>query len=557
MKMAALKWKLSIVVLFMSSQAAVAQTVGAGGQIQQIPPAPVQEKPVPSLPIPQAQVVVPAASGAEFAVKSLKITGMTRFSQAELIEAANFRPRANTTLPDLQAMASRITRYYNQHGYFLARAYLPAQDITDGTVTIGVIEGDYGQIKLENRTNVSAVVLVRIVHGLHPGDTIEAGPLERRLLLISDLPGLRVNATLAPGAAVGTADLNVAVSPSPRVDGDVEADNWGNPYTGAYRVGGTVNWNEPFGVGDVLSLRTLESTDGGMDYVRLSYQAQLWDATVGAALTGFKYRLGKQFQSLNANGWEGIASLYASYPLIRSYNNNLNLLLDVDQRFFQDNIGAYATSTDKRASVLIAGISGNYSDNFGGGGLTDYSLSGVAGDLSIETPAGRAEDALTARSNGGYAKLSASISRLQNLVGPLSLYVSVRGQIASKNLDESEKMELGGASGVRAYPEGEAYGDDGYIATLEPRLSLPEPACLPGQLQLFAFIDTGYVRIEHTPYSNGQNGLTRSGAGLGLTWSDPNGFVVTAGYADLLGDNKATSYPDNSGEFWFQVIKYF
>jgi len=557
MKLEVPKWKLGFVALFLMCQAALAQTVGAGGQIQQIPPAPVQEQPVPALPIPQEQAVVPVAAGTEFAVKVLKVTGETRFSEARLIKVANFRPSDEMTLPGLEAMASRFTRYYNQHGYFLARAYLPAQDITDGTVTIGVIEGDYGQIEVRNNTNVSGVILVRILHGLHPGDTIEAAPLERRLLLISDLPGVRVNATLAPGAAVGTADMIVGVTPGPRVDGDFEADNWGNPYTGAYLVGGTINWNEPFGLGDVLSLRTLESTAGDMDYVRLSYQAQLWDATVGAALTGFRYRLGKQFEDLDANGWEGIASLYASYPLIRSYNDNLNILLDVDQRFFQDNIGAYSTSTNKRATVLIAGISGNTYDNFGGGGWTEYSVSGVAGDLSIETPSARAEDAMTARTNGGYAKLYASISRLQTLIGPLSLYLSVRGQIASKNLDVSEKMELGGASGVRAYPEGEAYGDDGYIATLEPRLALPEPARLPGQLQLFAFVDTGYVRIEHTPYSDAQNGLTRSGAGVGLNWSGPDGFDVTVAYADLLGDNKATSYPDNSGEFWFQVIKYF
>jgi len=557
MKVPVVKWNLSIVVLVLTSQNAWGQVVGAGGQIQQIPPAPVQEQPIPALPIPQQQTITPVASGTEFTVKLLQITGQTRFSEAELIKAANFQPSSQMTLSGLRAMTSRITLFYDQHGYFLARAYLPAQDITDGTVTISVIEGDYGQIGVQNTTNVAGVVLVRILDGLQPGDTVAAAPLERRLLLISDLPGVRVNATLAPGAALGTADLTVGVTPGPRVDGDVEADNWGNPYTGAWRVGGTVNWNEPFGQGDVLSLRTLESTNGDMDYLRLSYQAQLYDWTVGAALTGFKYRIGKQFQSLDANGWEGIGSLYASYPLIRSYTNNLYLLFDADQRFFQDNIGADSSSVDKRASVLTAGISGNYYDSFGGGGWTDYAASGVAGDLSVETASARAEDDSTARTNGGYAKLSASISRLQNLLGPLSLYASFRGQFAAKNLDISEKMELGGATGVRAYPEGEAYGDDGYIATLEPRLLLPKPARLPGQLQLIAFVDTGYVKVEHTPYSDAKNGLTRTGAGAGLSWSDPNGFVVTLTYADLLGDNKATSYRDNAGEFWFEIIKYF
>ncbi len=555
--MTALKRSLCFASVLLFSHGALAETVGAGGQIQQIPPAPMRQNPVPQLPIPQQQPVLPLNSGVQFPVKALRITGQTHFSEAELIKITGFKPSDKVTLPILQAMAAQITNFYDQHGYFLARAYLPGQDITDGTVTIAVVEADYGQIGLHNTSKVSDVVLVRILNGLNRGDTVQSAPLERRLLLISDLPGVRVGSTLAPGAQVGTADLLVGVTPGPTVDGDFEADNAGNPYTGSYRLGGTINWNEPFGIGDVLSLRTLNSTDGDMNYLRVSYQAQLYDTTVGAALTGFRYRLGDQFQDLNANGWEGIGSLYASYPLIRSYNTNLNLLADVDQRFFQDSIGLYSISDDKRATVLIAGVAGDHYDNFGGGGWTNYAASGVVGDLTIETPAARTVDDMTARTNGGYAKLAASISRLQNLVGPLSLYVSFRGQVAEKNLDVSEKMELGGADGVRAYPEGEAYGDDGYIATFQPQLQLPAPAWLPGQLQLIGFVDTGTVKIENTPYSAGENTLTRNGIGTGLIWSSPNGFVVSLTYADLLGDNKATSYPDNSGEIWFQVIKYF
>jgi hemolysin activation/secretion protein len=260
--MTALKWSLGTVVLIMASQNALAQQpIGAGGQIQQIPPAPVQQNSIPALPIPQQQAApVPVAAGTKFAVNSLQVTGETRFSAAKLVAVSGFQPGQQFTLYDLQVMAAKITNYYNQRGYFVARAYLPPQDITNGVVTIAVIEGRYGQVSLRNRTNVSDVVLVRILGGLNSGDTVESAPLERRLLIISDLPGVRVNATLAPGAAVGTADLVVGVTQGPRIDGDIEADNWGNPYTGVYRVGGTINWNEPFGIGDVLSLRTMEST---------------------------------------------------------------------------------------------------------------------------------------------------------------------------------------------------------------------------------------------------------------------------------------------------------
>lgn len=557
--MRSFRWCLGALLLLTASKAAEAQLpVGAGGQIQQIPSRALPQNPVPALPIPQPQAApVTADSNTRFSVTTLHVIGQTRYPESTLIKIAGFRPGKNWTLQDLMAATQRITNFFNQQGYFVARAYLPPQDITDGVVTIAVIEGRYGQIGLRNKTNVSDSVYLRILNGLKPGSTIKSAPLERRLLIISDLPGVRVSAVLAPGEAVGTADLAVGVSQGPRVDGDVEAENWGNPYTGAYLLGGTINLNEPFGHGDVLSFRTLESTTGGAIYNRLSYQTQLGDTTVGVALTGFRYRLGKQFEALNANGWEGIGSLYASYPLIRSYENNLYITSDFDERFFQDNIGATSSSVNRRASVLNVGLIGNSVDRIGGGGSNNYSVSVTLGDLSIETQAARQLDESTARTQGVYAKLYASASRLQEIAGPLSVFIGGRGQLAAKNLDISEKMELGGAGGVRAYPEGEAYGDDGFIATLEPRLTLPLPAFLPGQLQLIGFVDTGYVRVNHTPYSNATNGLSRTGAGVGLTWSDPNDFLLTATYAHIVGGNKATSYPDDGGEFWFEAIKYF
>ena len=220
-----------------------------------------------------------------------------------------------------------------------------------------------------------------------------------------------------------------------------------------------------------------------------------------------------------AHGSEEIASLYGSYPLIRSYNNNLHVLVDFDERWFHDAIGATSSPVDREDSVLTVGVSGDHHDTFGGGGWDTYYLfAGTFGDLDIETPAARALDEQTARTEGVYAKLSFSASRLQHIIGPLSLYGAIRGQVASKNLDISEQMELGGANGVRAYPEGEAYGDEGYMATLEARLLLPKwPEQLPGRVQLFTFVDNGYVTVESDPFAAGHNDLTRTGVGVGVS----------------------------------------
>ncbi len=528
------------------------------GQLSQVPAAPEIQKTLPDIRIARpGSVSNKDAAGPAVRVDSLHISGQTRFSEATLVAATGFLPGRSFSLSDLRHMAALISQYYNARGYIVAQAYVPAQEIKGGAVTIAVIEGHYGAIDLSNQSGLRNGVAQAVLAGLKPGDLVDGAPLERRLLLLSDLPGVRVSSTLGPGAAVGTSDLRVKLSPGPLFSGDLEADNAGDPYTGRYRGGGTLNLNDPLGIGDIASVRVLTS-GSGFQYVRGSYQAQLGVATVGAAYAYFHYRLGRQFSALDADGREQVVSLFASYPLIRSYNDNLRVVIDGDYRAFQDRIGVTSTLVDRRARVVTFGWNGDHRDRLGGGGSDAFKILGTVGDLNIETASARAIDAATARTQGSYAKVNFSLDRLQNIAGPFQLYASVNGQVASKNLDISEKMELGGAYGVRAYPDGEAYGDEGYVATLEARVWLPRPLReMPGVLQLAVFGDTGWVRFAVNRWAGGPNTARRSGVGVGLTWAKAGDFLARVSYAHSVETVAPTSTPDTNGEFLFQVIKFF
>ena len=135
------------------------------------------------------------------------------------------------------------------------------------------------------------------------------------------------------------------MTPGRRVTGSIEADNAGNRYTGANRIGATVNINNPLGLGDVASLRVLTS-GSGLNYGRASYQMQFGKATVGVAYSALRYELGQEFESLGAHGTAEIASVYGSYPLIRSRNNNLYAGLAYDHKTFEDKVDA----TERRST---------------------------------------------------------------------------------------------------------------------------------------------------------------------------------------------------------------
>ena len=537
--------------------AAAAPPIGAGGQIQQIPPTPEPERSIPDIRIDRGAKARDAGpAGPKVLVQSLHVTGETLFPEAELLAVTGFQPGSQLDLRDLRIMAAKIAAFYNRRGYFVAQAYLPAQGIQDGAVTIVVIEGRYGKVQLDNHTNLSSRLAHSVLRGLDTGDVVAGAPLERRLLLLSDIPGVVVKSTLSPGEAVGTSDLSVSVTPGPRFSGSIDGDNAGSPYSGAYRLGGTLNLNDPTGHGDQLTLRALSSFDG-LTYGRVGYQFRVQDATLGVSYAALDYRLHGAFESLGAHGTAKVASVYASYPLVRSYDNNLDLLGGFDYRTFQDKQDAVASVVDKTEYAFQLGIRGDHHDGFGGGGWNQFSLGYTFGDLHLDTPSDRLLDDATARAHGGYGKLSYSLSRLQTVYGPLSVYGQIRGQFASKNLDISEKMELGGAYAVRAYPEGEIYGDDGYVATIEARLLLPPVRPLPGRLHLIGFFDTGSVRTNHSPWFPGPNRQSGSGAGVGLDWSTPNNFVVRAAYAHTVGDAHGIPGPISHGRAWVQLVKFF
>ncbi|MDP2166528.1 MAG: ShlB/FhaC/HecB family hemolysin secretion/activation protein [Hydrogenophaga sp.] len=550
---------LPFAILVLSQGVYAQQPPSAGSQIQQIPPAPTLQRAEPTIRIePSTAPAPPATDAVKITVNSLQVTGARAYPEAELLALTGFMPGSELTLADLKAMALKITDRYRSDGYFVAQAYLPAQEIQNGAVTIAVIEGQYGAVTVRNQSTLSDGLIQSQLEGLNSGDPIVIEPIERRLLLLSDIPGVKVSSTLAPGASVGASDLIVDVVPGDRITGSIDADNAGNRYTGEYRLGATVNLNNPAGHGDVASLRVL-TTGSGLNYARASYQMQFGKATAGVAYSWLGYELGKEFKFAQATGTARVASVYGSYPLIRSRTTNLYAGLAFDAKTFQDKrpLNLDMPVEDKKAQVLMASLRGEHRDSLGGGGVSGFSLTLSTGNIDLETPSLMRADAL-AQTSGHFNKLGFSAMRLQSVTDTVSLYAGINGQLASKNLDVSEKMALGGMYGVRAYPEGEAYADEGYVLTLEARMRLPTPDQFPGQLQLIGFVDAGSVSINKNPWPGaGPNSRALSGAGVGLNWSEDNNYLVRMFYARKLGNEMATSAPDKSGRFWIQAVKYF
>lgn len=495
-------------------------------------------------------------SSAPFMVQSIQITGNTLFDTPTLQALVADAQGKSVTLAQLGELAERITAYYQSHGYPLARAIIPAQTIQSGMVRMEIIEARYGKISLDNRSKVNKALLEATLSPLQSGQAIGQAELDHVLLLLSDIPGVGVAATLKPGETAGTSELLVNTTPGPAISGHGVLDNYGNRYTGQARIGGTVNLINPLHHGDVLSVSGLTS-GGGLNYGRIAYESLVngGGTRIGGAYSALRYVLGEPLASLNAHGTAQVESVWAKHPLVRRRDVNLYGQIQYDRLQLRDHIDASAIRTDRHLENWTLSLLGDARDAFLSGAVSVWSLDWTAGRVGFDNAAAQLSDAATAKTQGGFSKWNATLTRLQSLGPKSGLYLAFSGQWANTNLDPSQKMSAGGPYTVRAYDMGALSGDTGYLGTIELRHNLDTAG--DGQWQAVAFVDSAHVTVNKNPWVAGTNSATLSGAGVGLNWTGPNQWRAKVHVATRIGSTPVLVAPTSSTRAWVELSKAF
>ena len=554
-----LSWRATLpLVLSLTSVAAQAQVVPDSGSIlQQINP-PLPQAPSPSgtrLRV-EGQGAADLPAGASFDVKRIVIAGNTVFDTASLHGLVADAEGRRLDLAQLGQVAGRITDYYRSRGYPLARAIIPAQAVREGTVRIEVIEARYGSVRLDNRSRASSALMQETLAPLAGGQQVHQPELDRALLLLGDIPGVVVGATLSPGSAVGSSDLAVQGDATARVAGHATLDNYGNRYTGEARASATVSVTNPFGLGDVFHAGALSSGEG-MNYARLGYESVLNSpgTRAGADLHAVRYKLGGSLAGLQAHGRAEAASLYLKHPFLRSRDTNLYGQLQYEAKRLRDRVDAGAVRNDRRVDDWTVSVSGDWRDALLSASLGTWSLGWTNGRLRFDDTVAQEADAASARTQGNFSKWNGSFSRAQSLDAADTLYLAGTLQWTDENLDSSEKMSVGGPNSVRAYRLGAVSADKGYFVTAELRHVFG--AAAGGQWQGVAFVDTAHVTLNRNPWASGANSATLTGAGLGAEWFGPQSWRIKASVASRVGSRPSVLDDNSRTRGWVEVTKAF
>ena len=397
---------------------------------------------------------------------------------------------------------------------WMAAASLPPQAPSEGEVLIQIQEARLGQVQwtalpARTRREQLQAFLDRVQK---PGQPLRGSAVDEALLLLDDWPGLSVRADYRAGQAAGETDLAVRVEDTGALEGNLSVDNMGARATGTLRRQAQLQVNRPLGIGDAIQTHWLQSE--GSDYLRMAYQFPLGASGLRGGLRGsqLRYQLVGDFTSLQARGDAQSGGVEFRWPLVRSSLRNAQLSLEGDQRRYHNEANG-RVSSEYRVHTTTFGWQGHAVDAWGGGGLNQASLAWVGGEVLLEGSPHAAADALGARTVGRFQKLTWQASRLQQLNASWSTYVSWNGQAANRNLDSSEKLFMGGASGVRAYPGSEGLANEGQLLALELRHRMTE------SLELGLFYDHGMGRRFHQPaYADGSGQLNNG--------SEPNRFQL-------------------------------
>ena len=521
---------------------------------------------------------VPARDGATVQISPMATSALASAATAVSVDVAGFKFVGNRSVPGvllesqltefvgkkldlagLDKAADRISRFYRAKGYTVARAYLPPQHSADGVIQIAVIEGQYSAINLKNASSISndrlqKTMAANICDGAMvdncKGQNIQDKGLERAVLLIKDLPGVTATANLKPGAAVGTSDLDMTVTNTKTRAYNIGIDNYGAKSTGEVRLNASADLNNLAGDGDQLSLGLATTTAKGSNTGSIAYSAPFgYNGTrLGVAAARSQYRLGAGFESILSHGTSNALSAFISHPVLRSVNSSLYLRGVVESRKMTDSIDLTGVRYKKSAQAFRGGFNGDNVDSLGGGGYTVYGATLTSGNITTDD----ANDALQAKTAGRFSKISYNLARQQALSGPVTLYGSLSGQQASKNLDPSEQIGIGGPGGVRAYAS-EAGGSTGAIGSVELRYTTPLALSTPTNLTYALFVDRGWVKIYQNQFAGSPALNTRSLGGYGLSATMQNKeYYLRAMWAAHAASEKSTVNPDSNSRFWLQ-----
>ncbi|HEX8486241.1 MAG TPA: ShlB/FhaC/HecB family hemolysin secretion/activation protein [Sphingomonas sp.] len=446
------------------------------------------------------------ATGIVAAVSVTGAQGIDPSSYADVIASVVGR---ELTRSDLRNLAGAVASVVRAQGYPFATASIEPQSMSNGVLRVSVDQGRIDAVRVIGARNATAdALLVQMLAARMP---VRQATLERALLLVGDIPGVRVKDTRYLRQD-GFGILLVTIERD-RASAYVQVDNRGSDEVGPVRSTALASLRGLASDGDELGL-IVANTPVQPDefaFARLRYSAPIDAAgSVLSASTSFgRSNPGALLAALNVVGRSTDVAVAYSRPLLRRREHSVWSSFEFRAVSIEQMLAGRLLRNDRLAT--LTGSLNGFASVAGGAVRGDIS---VAAGLPLSGVT-RQGDPRTSRADGDgrFVTVGYQLEWTKKVARPLTLVLSSVGQAASRPLLATAEIGLGGPGYGRGYDYAERTGDKGIMGSAELRLDTGR--VLRGvvdRTQLYGFVDGGTVGNLRA----GRGGGTLASTGFGL-----------------------------------------
>jgi hemolysin activation/secretion protein len=440
-------------------------------------------------------------------VGAIVLRGLGTLAPVDFADIVATRVGRTLTPTELSELATAIVERARSRGLVFASAWISAQQLENGVLTIDLDEGRIDEIRFDGPEQ--AAVRAALMP-LMDGQPVRVGELERRLLIAGDIDGVWIRSSRFLRER-GKGVLLVSVT-SDRVSGRATLANEGTKPIGPEQLTLKVDFNALLASDDSLTL-TWSSTafqPSELQFGRVRYEKRISRSGTELAVTAsgsvadpgaYLHPLG-----LRSRSWYVGATLLQ--PLWRRRSASLWFEGELGVR----NLMQWRGDRQVRDDRIVAARGTLYGYTYIAGGRLRVSTTLSQGlDILDATKAG---DLLASRDNadGSFTSLSAWTDWSRDLGGDISVRLAMLSQLSSQPLLIAEEIGLGGTGFLRGYDWSERSGDQGVMGMAELRYLIDRPLGLARRAQLYAFVDAG--RVNNIDGGFGSGALASAGGGI-------------------------------------------
>ncbi|TCW87171.1 sugar transporter [Burkholderia sp. SRS-46] len=465
------------------------------------------------------------------------------------------------TIGELIETANGVTKLYQERGYALSFAFIPAQTFENGVVRVTVVEGYVSDVKVTGKPGAMEAKIRAIAAHITADRPLRRATFERYVNTFGLLPDVSVKANVPPPQTTDgatTLDLNVDRKAF-NISAGIDFNHPGVQGLITATENGLTSFGEQLSISALLPPGRDKVT-----YVAFSGAVPIGSSGLVTRLDASTYR-GKPTDNPGLPSYvertvkNEKLGLSASYPLLL---NNQRSLLGTVSGYASHNEDRYknqitGATLDNRSQVRVLQMQLDYT-SVSAKQVRKLSVNVAKGfdilgaSKSQDITVGNTTTSLPSPISLTFVRTGATFTQTNEWPFRIGTSVSLTGQYSPNSLPTSEQVSFGAQRYALGYQPGETSGDSGWGVSLEVNRGFSPGWTYLKTITPYVAYDMARVYLHAgTPQPN-----RLSSVGIGVRLSDSRYYNLDLSVAKPVGDapvESASRSPRINAAFSYQL----